>query len=225
MFNYFVNGGDIDGLSFNKGYAQWTTLDSTSNLMYLDTDGMRTGDTGGVTLHTAKVNGNNFLDLGLIGNTNDGIGGFGEGLSYNAKTGSKLYIGTARPNSPINLGFTKFYGNGRTYINPVYMGKAGNILGKASIAGTVIIGGANIYNGIQKDGGSFGHNAAVATGGTVGGAIGAYEGAILGAEIGAGIGVWAGGIGAAPGALIGGILGGIVGGIVGTKVGESVVYY
>jgi len=223
MFNYFANGGSINGISFNKGKATWWTGTATQTSYRIGDEMYGNGEVG--VMHTANVANSNFLDLGLIGNANDAMGGFAEGLSYNAKTGSKLYIGTARPNSPINLGFTKFYGNGRTYINPAYMGKPGNILGKASIAGTVIIGSVNIYNGIQQDGGSFGHNAAVATGGTVGGAIGAYEGAILGAEIGAGIGVWVGGLGAAPGALIGGVVGGVIGGIVGTKVGESVVYY
>lgn len=206
------------------GKLFWGTLDDANNEMYYDEDGMATGSTGGVSFHSSKVEDNSFMDLSFIGKTNDGFGGFAEGLSYNGRTGNKLYIGTARSGKPINLGFTKFYGNGRTYIKPLYMSKAGNILGKASIAGTVIIGGVNIYNGIQQDGGTFGHNATVATGGTVGGAIGTYEGAILGAEIGAGIGLWFGGVGAAPGALVGGIIGGIAGGMIGTKIGESVVY-
>ncbi|SHG41439.1 hypothetical protein [Chryseobacterium vrystaatense] len=160
-----------------------------------------------------------FLDVGLVGNINDGLGGFAEGLSYNGKNGIKLYVGTARPGIPVDLGFTKFYGNGKTYIQPAYMGKVGGVLGKASIAGTVIIGGINIYNGIQKDGGTFGLNATIATGGTIGGVAGAYGGAILGAAI----GVWFGGVGAAPGALIGGIIGGVVGGITGTKAAEMIV--
>ncbi|MEJ5106675.1 hypothetical protein WH267_23345, partial [Chryseobacterium sp. MYb328] len=170
---------------------------------------------------------NNVLDnkgfnLGYTGNVNDGVGGFAEGLSYSGKNGIKLYVGTARPDNPVNLVFTKFYGNGKTYIKPVYMGKAGNILGKASIAGTVVIGGVNIYNGIEKDGGTFGQNATTATGGTIGSAIGAYQGAVC-AELGAGMGAFVGGVGAVPGALIGGIVGGIIGGIIGTEAGESVV--
>lgn len=222
MYNYFLNGGSINGISFVKGVAQWYILEGDDS-KYRDGDELG-GVSADMVMYSAKISTSNFLDLSLIGKANDSFGGFAEGLSYNGKTGNKLYIGTARPGKPINLGFTKFYGNGRTYIKPIYMSKAGNILGKASIAGTVIIGGVNIYNGIQKDGGTFGHNATVATSGTIGGAIGAYEGAILGAEIGAGIGVLFGGVGAAPGALVGGIIGGIAGGIIGTKIGESVVY-
>ena len=76
MFNYFANGGDINGISFNKGYAMWSTLDDASNSMYNDSDAMLTGSTGGVTLNKAKVDDNTFWEevskkLGVFGFAND----------------------------------------------------------------------------------------------------------------------------------------------------------
>jgi len=83
----------------------------------------------------------------------------------------------------------------------------GSKIGKASILVSVGLGAYNIYNGIQKDGGTYGLNAQVATGQTIGG----IGGCMAGAEIGAAIGVWFGGVGAIPGAIIGGAIGGWVG--------------
>ena len=158
-----------------------------------------------------------------VGKTNDGVGGLGAGLSYNGNNGNRLFVGTARPNKPINLGISKIYGNGKTYAKPSYMGKTGSVVGKGNVAATVVLGSISVYDGIQQDGGTFGQNAAVATGGVVGGTAGAWSGAVLGAEVGAAVGVWFGGVGAAPGALIGGIVGGIAGGIIGTGAGENAV--
>ncbi|WP_326983431.1 hypothetical protein VUJ46_02470 [Chryseobacterium sp. MYb264] len=54
MFNYFANGGSVDGLSFNKGYAIWSTMDDAKSNMYYDGDQMLSGDTGGISFHRAK---------------------------------------------------------------------------------------------------------------------------------------------------------------------------
>lgn len=221
IFNYLVNKEKFSGVSITDGKVTWYTGDPTQTSYRMGNDFYGDIDLG--EIHTANFKTSSFFDLSLLGKINDGMGGLGEGLSYNGKNGVRLYVGTARPGNPVDLFFTKFYGNGKTYIKPAYMSKAGNVLGKASIAGTIILGGVNIYNGFEKDGGRFGHNATIATGGALGGAAGAYGGAILGAEIGAGIGVWFGGVGAAPGALLGGIIGGVVGGIIGTNAGESIV--
>ncbi|UKB85376.1 hypothetical protein LF887_07050 [Chryseobacterium sp. MEBOG06] len=221
IFNYLANKENFSEVNITDGKVMWFTGNAMQTSYRMGNDYY--GDINLGVIHSANFKTSSVFDLSLLGNLNDGVGGFGEGLSYNARNGARLYVGTARPGIPVDLGFTKFYGNGKTYIKPAYMGKVGSVLGKASIAGTVILGGINIYNGVQKDGGTFGHNATIATGGTIGGAAGAYGGAILGAEIGAGIGVWFGGVGAAPGAFIGGLIGGVVGGIAGTKAGEIVV--
>ncbi|MGV0751355.1 RHS repeat-associated core domain-containing protein [Empedobacter brevis] len=179
-----------------------------------------TGETSR-TYHPGSVVGQNTPSR--IGNINDGIGGFGEGLLYNGRKGNRLFVGTARPGKPVNLGITKFYGNGKTYIKPAYMSKAGTVLGKGSVIGTVALGSISIADGYQQDGGTFGQNAAVATGGVAGGAAGAWGGAKAGAIIGGSIGSVIPGVGTAAGALVGGIIGGIAGGYIGTEVGEGVV--
>ncbi|WP_265429944.1 RHS repeat protein [Chryseobacterium sp. YIM B08800] len=56
MYNYFVNGGSIDGISFKNGEARWWTLDEGENSMYSDYDGLPTGNTGGITMYTARFN-------------------------------------------------------------------------------------------------------------------------------------------------------------------------
>lgn len=101
-------------------------------------------------------------------------------------------------------------------------------LGRASIAGTVVLGGVLIYNGYEKDGSKFGYNAQYATASTTGGLVGGWAGASAGATVGAAVGVWFFGVGAVPGAIIGagfGLAGGIIGGLVGSSVGGSAVDY
>jgi hypothetical protein len=98
-------------------------------------------------------------------------------------------------------------------------------LGRVATVGTVVLGGIQIYNGYQTDGGTFGYNSQSATASTVGGLAGGWLGAKGGAAAGAAIGVWFGGVGAIPGAVIGGLIGGIGGGLIGSSIGESSVNY
>ncbi|WP_326983449.1 hypothetical protein VUJ46_02570 [Chryseobacterium sp. MYb264] len=113
MFNYFDNGGSVDGLSFNKGYAMWSTMDDAKSNMYYDGDNMLTGNSGGMTFHRAKFGSvmNNWYDIGSKANwfvsaAGSGIGTFAD----------RFYIGTARPNAPISFFGRNYYGNGRTFI-------------------------------------------------------------------------------------------------------------
>jgi RHS repeat-associated protein len=97
--------------------------------------------------------------------------------------------------------------------------------GRATVGATVIIGGIQVYNGYQMDGGQFGYNANFAGASATGGIIGGWAGAEAGATVGAAIGVWFAGVGAVPGAIIGGFVGGIVGSLTGNKIGEATVNY
>lgn len=62
--------------------------------------------------------------------------------------------------------------------------------GIGTVIATGIIGGIEVYNGYQKDGGKFGYNANNAAAQTIGGIAGGLAGAEAGAAIGAGIGVF-----------------------------------
>lgn len=88
-----------------------------------------------------------------------------------------------------------------------------------------IIGGIQVYNGYQMDGGQFGYNANLAGAGATGSIIGGWAGAQAGASIGFAVGVWIGGVGAIPCTIIGGFIGGIAGSLTGSRVGESSVNY
>ena len=239
-FDLATHPGAISYQSYSEGHTttetrKWSlqvTVDGEGERLpdaedreYFEDSTVTTSNTITRTIfHPGSVVGLNTPSLpSLAGHLNDGIGGFGEGLSYNGRKGNRLFVGTARPGKPINLGGTKFYGNGKTYIKPIYMNKAGSILGKGSGYATVVLGTISIYDGIQQDGGTFGQNAAVATGGVVGGAAGAFGGAKAGAIIGGSIGSVIPGVGTAVGALVGGVIGGIAGGYVGTEAGEEMV--
>ena len=97
--------------------------------------------------------------------------------------------------------------------------------GRATVGASAIIGGIQVYNGYQMDGGQFGYNANLAGAGATGSIIGGWAGAEAGATVGAAIGVWFGGVGAVPGAIIGGFVGGIAGSLTGNKIGEGSVNY
>jgi RHS repeat-associated protein len=98
--------------------------------------------------------------------------------------------------------------------------------GRGTVIATGVIGGVEIYNGINQDGGKFGYHAQRATGSASGGIVGGLAGANYGASLGGIIGGAFGGVGAIPGAIIGGFLGGWLGGEAGSSIGEkSVDYY
>ncbi|MCZ8319770.1 MAG: RHS repeat-associated core domain-containing protein, partial [Silanimonas sp.] len=114
---------------------------------------------------------------------------------------------------------------GNQYVNVTSAATKYNGLVKGAKWGGIVtgiaLGGYEIYQGIQQDGGSYGYNAQVQTAGALGGLGGGALGADIGAKIGAGIGVWFGGIGAVPGAIIGGFIGGVLGAWGGDYYGEQ----
>ncbi|MBB5282929.1 RHS repeat-associated protein [Rhabdobacter roseus] len=75
--------------------------------------------------------------------------------------------------------------------------------------------------GVHQDGGNFGKNAQVATGGAAGGLVGAWSGTILGAESGGLAGSFFGPVGTLVGGFIGGVVGGITWGYMGQEVGKD----
>jgi hypothetical protein len=89
------------------------------------------------------------------------------------------------------------------------------------LATGVALGGYEIYQGVQQDGGHYVYNAQVQTAGAVGGLTGGYVGAEAGAYAGALIGSAFGGVGAVPGAIIGGLVGGATGAWGGDYYGEQ----
>ncbi|WP_326985067.1 RHS repeat-associated core domain-containing protein [Chryseobacterium sp. MYb264] len=141
MYNYFANGGTIDGLSFNKGFAMWSTMDDAKNSMYYDGDNMLTGNSGGVTFHRAKFGSdmNNWYDTG--GKANWFVSAAGSGVSSFA---NRFYIGTARPNAPISFFGRNYYGNGRTFIKAAPVARS---IGKFSFGLDVVMDlkGMQIY--------------------------------------------------------------------------------
>ncbi|MFA5971550.1 MAG: FG-GAP-like repeat-containing protein [Lentimicrobiaceae bacterium] len=151
--------------------------------------------------------------------TNNGIGGFGAGMS---NLGGNFRMNNSNGFSP------KFYtkpnaagkifngGFGIKTYNTTNWGKG---IGYGSLGVSFVIGGINVTNGWQQDGHTYGANTQMALAQSSLGITGAWTGA----EIGAAIGVWFGGVGAIPGAVIGGVIGGVVGGWGGSKLGETVV--
>jgi len=223
MFSYFANGGNMNDISFNKGWAIWSTLDNSNNFMYNDYDSMLTGFTGGVTLHRAKVNNDTSWDA--YKNWADwGSTAAGGGFSYLAKQRTTLYnngywidnLGQVRSTGYAGRAADSQIGLRSTYLRNTRMfakySKTAGYIGYAINAG-------QIGYGVYEDGGKFGVRAKVATASVAGGLAGAAAGAWLGAKIfapiGGAIGVAFFGVGAAPGTAIGAAIGGIIGSIVG----------
>ncbi|MFN5867615.1 MAG: RHS repeat domain-containing protein, partial [Candidatus Kapaibacterium sp.] len=103
------------------------------------------------------------------------------------------------------------------------------LAGKATLMGSVVLGGYKSLEGYVADGRQFGYNAQMAAVSSAGSVAGGWAGAEAGALIGAEIGVCFGGVGAIPGAVIGGVIGGfgfgMARGYYGGQLGESVVKY
>ncbi|MEN0083018.1 RHS repeat-associated core domain-containing protein, partial [Flavobacterium lindanitolerans] len=99
--------------------------------------------------------------------------------------------------------------------------------GRGALLGSLVVGGINIHNGYQQDGGRFGYNSQVATGNTAGSLAGGWAGAEIGASIGAALGASFFGVGAVPGAIVGAFIGGLIGSSSGGYIGEQAVksYY
>ena len=215
MFNYFANGGDINGISFNKGYAMWSTLDDSSRRMYNDNDAMLTGSTGGVTLNRAKIDDRISNTIDIVGNINDFFDSTGKGLD---KAGLTRLGSNGRLYLPTENGRV-FYGN--QYVRTIALAKYGAKIGKYTGPVGKALSVVKVGIGVYEDGGTYGHNAQVATANVAGGMAGAAAGAWAVGKIGAGIGSFVGPEGTAAGLIIGGIVGGVVGGYFGGEIAES----
>ncbi|MDY3315917.1 hypothetical protein PG630_01145 [Riemerella anatipestifer] len=156
-----------------------------------------------------KSNSDDFVKntLDKVGNVNDVIDNTGSSLQTNAgltRLGSnrKLYFET------LNGGVFK----GNQYVSTISVAKYGSKITRVTgpIGRTISVG--QIGYGVYKDGGTFGNNAKIASGGVAGGTIGGIGGAWGGAKFFGAIGLF---IGGPPGGAIGGVLGGIVGGVAG----------
>ena len=115
--------------------------------------------------------------------------------------------------------------NGNQYVRTVSAASKYSKLAKGAkwggLATGVALGGYEIYQGVQQDGGTYGYNAQVQTGGAVGGLAGGWAGAEAGVAAGAAIGALFGGVGAIPGGIIGGLIGGAAGAWGGDYYGEK----
>jgi hypothetical protein len=158
---------------------------------------------------------------GPAGHCNDGIGGVGSGMS---QFGGTFRLFNSNGISPKFYEVSEFTGRGwggggRGLINTFSATKWGNGIGYGSLGVSLLIGGVDVYSGIQKDGYTYGNNTQMAVAKSSLGITGAWAGA----EIGASIGIWFGGVGVVPGVIIGGIIGGVLGGYGGSALGETIV--
>jgi hypothetical protein len=113
---------------------------------------------------------------------------------------------------------------GNQYVSTTSIAKYGSKIGRVTGPVGYAISAGQIGYGVYRDGGQFGYNAQVATGGAVGGTLGGMAGAWAGAKTFGALGLFIGGpVGGAIGGVIGGIVGGVAGGYYGGEFGEQVV--
>ena len=149
------------------------------------------------------------------GHMNNAVGGTGEGMQRSGGS-FRLTDGAANGNNLSPKHYPSgWQGGSRARITTHSMSGVGSTLGRASGAGSVVLGAADIADGIAQDGGTFGENAQRASGRTAGGFAGAWGGAKAGALAGSLGGPW--------GAAGGGVVGAIVGGWGGSVAGEAAV--
>ncbi len=210
---------------FTGRWYKWesSTSEYGSNMGFI-TDGYKISQVSGVEITERKVyynpgggganfdNSNLALDIGggIYGGLRTAVTPGDQWLGNNGKYYNKSYGGNQYTGSR----------SGAIAASNTY-----KWAGRATVGATAIIGGIQVYNGYQMDGGQFGYNANLAGAGATGGIIGGWAGAEAGATVGAAIGVWFGGVGAVPGAIIGGFVGGIAGSLTGNKIGEASVNY
>ncbi|WP_292010594.1 DUF6443 domain-containing protein [Chryseobacterium sp.] len=187
IFNYFVNGGDINGITFNNGYAQWSTWDNSNGAIYYDLDGMLTGSTEGVNFHSVKVSDTSWDAYKNW--ANHGSGTIGTIYKAIADQRTDLYnrgywidnLGNQR-----SIAYAGRAADSQIGLRSGYVATTAKYVKYAERAGMVgnVISAGEITYGAYEDGWTFGKNAQVATAGAVGGIVGAAEGALIGAYIG-----------------------------------------
>lgn len=179
---------------------------------------------------TNNLSGNEVLCVKVsFGNKNQGQGANFDNSSLAIDIGGGIFGGLSKAVTPGD----KWLGiNGKYYANSwggnQHTGSRSGALatskgytwaGRATIGATVILGGVQVYNGIQLDGGQFGYNANLAGARATGSIVGGWAGAEAGAYA---FGILGGCIGGPPGAVIGAVIGGFVGGLTGSFVGDDI---
>jgi len=214
------NGTGINGIYFDYYTNSWQGPNGlvTTDIIYSSIDGY------------ATFRGFHFSD-GREWYTEDGLGslnsitGFPSGQGDGVLDKGLDYAG--KTNDAVDA-FAKTLGtNGLTAV----MVSGGKTIGRYSGPAGIVISTGQVFNGVRKDGFTYGYNAQKATAGAVGGMAGAWAGFQAGAwagfEAGFTIGLAFEGVGAIPGAVIGGIVGGFGGAwggaYGGSKLGESLI--
>ena len=201
--NPTVNSGIISAQLNKDGSA------TTNSISYNNGESFQIGN---LTVTTGSDPSSSNLDN--VGKINDIADNAGGSLAANSGitrlgTNNRLYFETSSGGV--------FRGN--QYVGTASIAKYGAKITRVTGPLGYAVSAGQIGYGVYQDGGTFGDNAQIATGGAVGGMAGAWAGAevgaLIGAKIGAGVGVWFGGVGAGPGAVVGGVIGGLVGGVVG----------
>ncbi|MFC7346925.1 hypothetical protein ACFQO9_09380 [Chryseobacterium zhengzhouense] len=143
MYNYFVNGGSINGISFVNGEARWYTLDGTDS-MYVDSNGMANVSSANMNMHRAKLTGNDFDWYGPGGKINWFVSSGGTALentvgsfrltngAYNGSVFSPKYYQSA------------WTGGSHARITTYNIGKVGGYVGKASFGAAVVMDAAGM---------------------------------------------------------------------------------
>ena len=219
MFNYFANGGNINGISFNNGYAKFWTGTATQTSYRIGDDLYGEGDPG--VMHTLKLE--DFLDYANF--ANDRIDDASSILKNRPNQGGSIAFWTtsAGGRSFDGINYSRF--NLRYYRNNWsgngYTGATRSVakyLNKGALVGQIVLGAIEVGNGVANDyndynqkGVTYGRNTAVASAKVAAGIAGAYYGAMLGTALFPGVGT-------AAGIIVGGIGGYIAAEISGATV-------
>ena len=232
MYNYFLNGGSVSGISFKNGYVNWWEGDASESGYRIGDEMYGQGNVG--IMRSLKFNSDTSWDAykDWTDYSSQAIGGMYE---FAAGHRTILYnrgywidnLGNQRSIRYNGRAVDSQIGLRSNYVRTT--AKFGQYAKRAGWIGNAI-GVIEVGNGVVTDindfntnGITYGKNTAMATGSVIGGIGGTWAGIKAGAAIGGVIGTAFPVVGNAAGALVGGIVGGIVVGIIGSNIGESVV--
>ncbi|WP_312921763.1 DUF6443 domain-containing protein [Empedobacter brevis] len=139
--------GETGSLNLNENGTASLTMGNTTQLLENNT-----ADFGFASGHLVMAG--NYQSGSFFDQSNWTLGYAASGLS---NTSSKLYIGTARPNSPVNFLGNRFYGNGKTYLKSNTLNGIGSVMGKSLFAVGAIMD-VNRFSNNEISGGKLGTN-------------------------------------------------------------------
>ncbi|MGV0856960.1 DUF6443 domain-containing protein [Empedobacter brevis] len=139
--------GETGSLNLNENGTASLTMGNTTQLLENNT-----ADFGFASGHLVMAG--NYQSGSFFDQSNWTLGYAASGLS---NTSSKLYIGTARPNSPVNFLGNRFYGNGKTYLKSNTLNGIGSVMGKSLFAVGAIMD-VNKFSNNEISGGKLGTN-------------------------------------------------------------------